>query len=182
MWVLLFEVDWITYSIFVLRQHLQLQMLDLDLCFIFIFRVQKFYIFRFLHFEITLGFSSLFFFILLESIVVICCWNWNLVLELYPSSIHHPSTCFYIHTYIHTYTHWFKLLSTCIYILKFGFKILYEFRDAQNFNYRNYAKNYFTFGFCSSSSSSSPPPPLPLTTTTTRVNTKLSTLRRLRCS
>ncbi len=36
------ELTWVTCSIFVLLQHLHSQMLHLDLCFIFIFRVQTF--------------------------------------------------------------------------------------------------------------------------------------------
>ncbi len=53
------KLTWITYSIFVFLQHLHSQMLDLDLCFIFIFIVQTMKIcfiihfsLRFLHLEI----------------------------------------------------------------------------------------------------------------------------------
>jgi hypothetical protein len=71
LWVLLFGVDWVTYSIFVLVQHLHLQMLDLDLCFIFIFRVQTF---TYPHF-CTLRYIGIQFLFFLS-------FFWNLMLEL----------------------------------------------------------------------------------------------------
>jgi len=71
LWVLLFGVDWVTYSIFELLQHLHLQMLDLDLCFILIFKVQ---IFTYSDF-CTLRYTRIQFFFFFS-------FSWNLLLEL----------------------------------------------------------------------------------------------------
>jgi hypothetical protein len=78
------ELTWVTYSIFVLLQHLHLQMLGLDLCFIFIFRVQTFTYSSFCTLK-YIGIHVFFSFswnLLLESIVGIGIQFWNLLLSL----------------------------------------------------------------------------------------------------
>jgi hypothetical protein len=73
------ELTWVTYSIFVLLQHLHLQMLGLDLCFIFIFKVQTFTYSSFCTLK-YIGIQFIFF-IIWESTIGISCWNWNPILE-----------------------------------------------------------------------------------------------------